>query len=134
MSESPEAAGAIDVSADDMAAAMAQAAAEGAEASEGAEVTEDSAGPFVGKTAWVRRMETPLRSFLRTETGSASVLAAGTVLALIWANISLSSYERFWATKLSVAVGSWNVTLDLHEFVNSEIGRASCRERVWVSG
>jgi Na+/H+ antiporter NhaA len=119
MSESsPEAAGTIEVSEDDMAAAAAAAAAE--ETSEGAEDTAgDTAGPFAGKTAWVRRMETPLRSFLRTETGSASVLAAGTVLALIWANISLSSYERFWSTRLSVLVGSWNVTLDLHEFVNS---------------
>jgi Na+/H+ antiporter NhaA len=110
MSESSEAAGTIDVSADDMAAAAASAEEETAE---------DTAGPFSGKTAWVRRMETPLRSFLRTETGSASVLAAATVLALIWANVSFSSYERFWATKLSVVVGSWNVSLDLHEFVNS---------------
>ena len=69
-----------------------------------------AAGPFSGKTAWVRRMETPLRMFLRTETGSASVLAAATVLALIWANISISSYDRFWATRLSVFVGSWDVS------------------------
>ncbi len=64
-------------------------------------------------------METPLRVFLRTETGSASVLAGATVLALIWANISYASYEKFWATKLSVLVGSSGVTLDLREFVNS---------------
>jgi Na+/H+ antiporter NhaA len=67
----------------------------------------------------VRRMETPLRVFLRTETGSASVLAGATMLALIWANISYASYEKFWATKLSVLVGSSGVTLDLREFVNS---------------
>src|SRR5947209_6200775 len=115
-SSSSEAAGAIDVSADDIAAAAASAAEETAE---GAEAAAETEGPFSGKTAWVRRMETPLRSFLRTETGSASVLAAGTVLALIWANVSLSSYERFWSTRLSLLVGSWNVTLDLHEFVNS---------------
>jgi Na+/H+ antiporter NhaA len=113
MSESSaEASGTIDVSEDDMAAAA--AAEETAEA-----VPEDTAGPFAQKTAWVRRMETPLRTFLRTETGSASVLAAATVLALIWANISLSSYTRVWATRLAVDVGRWSVTLDLHEFVNS---------------
>ena len=84
-----------------------------------AEVAEDTTGPFSGRTAWVRRMETPLRMFLRTETGSASVLAGATVLALIWANISYASYEKFWATKLSVLVGSSGVTLDLREFVNS---------------
>src|SRR5207302_1417543 len=68
---------------------------------------------------FLRRMETPLRNCLRTETGSASVLAAATLLALIWANVSISSYERFWSTRLAVFAGSWNVTLDLHEFVNS---------------
>ena len=118
MSESSsEAAGTIEVSEDDMAAAAAAAAAE--ETAEGAEDTAGDTRSLAGKTAWVRRMETPLRSFLRTETGSASVLAAATVLALIWANMSISSYQRFWSTRLSVLVGSWNVTLDLHEFVNS---------------
>jgi Na+/H+ antiporter NhaA len=84
------------------------------------EATEDSTGGlFSGKTAWARRMETPLRTFLRTETGSASVLAAATVAALIWANISISSYDRFWATQLSVSVGGSGMGLDLREFVNS---------------
>jgi Na+/H+ antiporter NhaA len=84
------------------------------------EVAEAEAqGPFSRRTAWARHMETPLRMFLRTETGSASVLAAATVLALIWANISVSSYERFWATRLSVFVGGSGVTVDLREFVNS---------------
>jgi Na+/H+ antiporter NhaA len=64
-------------------------------------------------------METPLRMFLRTETGSASVLAGATVAALIWANISVSGYDRFWATQLSFLVGSSGVTLDLRGFVNS---------------
>jgi Na+/H+ antiporter NhaA len=64
-------------------------------------------------------METPLRMFLRTETGSASVLAAATVLALIWANISVASYDKFWATQISVLIGGSGVTVDLREFVNS---------------
>ncbi len=64
-------------------------------------------------------METPLRTFLRTETGSASVLAGATVAALVWANISVSSYDRFWATELSFLVGSSGVVIDLREFVNS---------------
>ena len=64
-------------------------------------------------------METPLRTFLRTETGSASVLAGATVAALVWANISVSSYDRFWATRLSFLVGSSGVVIDLREFVNS---------------
>jgi len=64
-------------------------------------------------------METPLRTFLRTETGSAAILAGATVLALIWANMSISGYDRFWATRLAVFVGGSGVTVDLREFVNS---------------
>jgi Na+/H+ antiporter NhaA len=117
MSESPEAHGVIVPDQADMEAAEAEPLESG-DADVAAE-TEDTTGPFSGRTAWVRRMETPLRVFLRTETGSASVLAGATVLALIWANISYASYEKFWATKLSVLVGSSGVTLDLREFVNS---------------
>jgi Na+/H+ antiporter NhaA len=75
--------------------------------------------PFSARTAWIRRMDTPLRSFLRTETGSAAVLAGATVAALIWANVSASSYDRVWATRLSVSVGRWGVALDVRTFVNS---------------
>ena len=80
----------------------------------------ESAGSlFSGRTAWLRARETPLREFLRTETGSASVLAGATVAALVWANISVSSYDRFWGTRLSVLVGGSGLGLSLHEFVNS---------------
>jgi Na+/H+ antiporter NhaA len=64
-------------------------------------------------------METPLRQFLRTETGSASVLAGATVAALVWANISVSSYDKVWDTRLAVTIGSAGVSMDLHTFVNS---------------
>jgi Na+/H+ antiporter NhaA len=47
------------------------------------------------------------------------VLAGATVAALIWANISISSYDKVWATRLSVLVGGSGVTLDLRGFVNS---------------
>jgi Na+/H+ antiporter NhaA len=66
---------------------------------------------------WERK--TQLRAFLRTETGSASVLAAATIAALIWANASLSSYQKVWSTELSVLVGGGGVTASLQEFVNS---------------
>jgi Na+/H+ antiporter NhaA len=64
-------------------------------------------------------METPLRTFLRTETGSASVLAGATVAALAWANISVASYDKVWGTGLSVFIGGWGIRLDVREFVNS---------------
>jgi len=72
---------------------------------------------FSGHTVWHKR--TALREFLRTETGSASVLATATVAALVWANISVSSYDKVWGTQLSVLIGGAGVTASVHEFVNS---------------
>src|SRR6266540_1363097 len=51
---------------------------------------------FSGRTAWVRNLETPLRTFLRTETGSAAVLLAGVIAALVWANVDMASYAHVW--------------------------------------
>jgi len=53
----------------------------------------NSTGPLSGKTAWARNLETPLREFLRTETGSAGVLLLATVAALLWINVDASSYD-----------------------------------------
>ncbi|HLH58561.1 MAG TPA: Na+/H+ antiporter NhaA [Streptosporangiaceae bacterium] len=73
---------------------------------------------FAGATAWARNL-TPLRQFLRTETGSAAVLLAATVFALAWVNIDGSSYGAFWGTRLSVTIGHHGVGQDLHGWVNS---------------
>jgi Na+/H+ antiporter NhaA len=75
--------------------------------------------PFSGRTAWARSLETPLRAFLRTETGGAAVLLAATVAALIWANADASSYDSFWGTTLSLDAGGHGVALDLRGWVNS---------------
>jgi Na+/H+ antiporter NhaA len=72
-----------------------------------------------GRTAWVRRLHTPLRTFLRTETGSAVVLLAAALAALAWANIDSSSYETVWRTQLSIHLGGWSVSQDLRQWVNS---------------
>ena len=71
------------------------------------------AGPLSGRTAWARNLQTPLRVFLRTETGSAAVLAAMAVAALAWINIDASSYHSVWGTQLPVRVGGLGVSLDL---------------------
>jgi Na+/H+ antiporter NhaA len=71
-----------------------------------------------GRTAWGRNLEAPLRDFLRTETGSAAVLALAAVAALVWANIG-SSYESVWHTVLSVTIGGGGVSLELRKWVNS---------------
>ena len=80
---------------------------------------DSSASPFSRRTAWARQLETPLRRFLRTETGSAAVLLAATLAALAWANIDASGYAAFWATELSIRVGSAGLAADLQEWVNS---------------
>jgi Na+/H+ antiporter NhaA len=73
---------------------------------------------FSQRTAWTRALEEPLRSFLRTETGSAAILLAAAVAALIWVNASPDSYHSAWTTPLSVRIGGSGVTLDLRQWVN----------------
>ena len=74
---------------------------------------------FSGTTAWARSAQTPLREFLRTETGGAAVLLAATVAALVWANVDESSYERVWTTILAINLGSTGIVLSLRGWVNS---------------
>jgi Na+/H+ antiporter NhaA len=64
-------------------------------------------------------VQTPLRAFLRTETGGAAVLLAATVIALAWVNLDASSYEAVWRTDLSIRVGGWGVAQDLRGWVNN---------------
>ena len=68
---------------------------------------------------WARSLQTPLRRFLRTETGSAAVLVVMALAALIWANAGASSYEAVWHTGLLIRLGSAEVSMDLRGWVNS---------------
>jgi Na+/H+ antiporter NhaA len=82
-----------------------------------ATATTDS--PFTGRTAWARNLAAPVRDFLSTETGSAAVLLGATVAALVWANSPWSgSYESVWTTKMSITLGSADLSLDLRHWVN----------------
>jgi Na+/H+ antiporter NhaA len=76
------------------------------------------AARFSGRTAWARNLQTPLRTFLRTETGGAAVLLVATVAALVWANVHTSSYETVWSTDLTVRVGDSGISQDLRDWVN----------------
>ncbi|MEU4677758.1 Na+/H+ antiporter NhaA [Micromonospora sp. NPDC023737] len=78
-----------------------------------------SRSPWSGQTTWVGRVDASLRSFLRTETGSARVVVVATVAALVWANLSASSYESFWHTSLTVQVGEWPLSRELRSWINS---------------
>jgi Na+/H+ antiporter NhaA len=75
--------------------------------------------PYAGRTAWVRNLETPLRTFLRTETGSAAVLLGGALAALVWANADAASYERTWNTTVALSIGSHAVSHTLRYWVNA---------------
>src|SRR5947209_14681030 len=74
---------------------------------------------FSGRTAWARNLAAPVRDFLATETGSASVLLGATVLALLWANSPWRhTYESVWNTALSIRIGGGEISATLRQWVN----------------
>jgi Na+/H+ antiporter NhaA len=74
---------------------------------------------YSGRTAWARNLAAPVRDFLSTETGSAIVLLAAVLVALLWANSPWSdTYESLWTTKLSIAIGDGGIAADLRHWVN----------------
>jgi Na+/H+ antiporter NhaA len=77
------------------------------------------AGRWRQRTAWARDRSAPLRAFVRTESGSATVLVAGIVAALVWANLDDSSYETVWRTDFTIALGRYGISQDLRTWLNS---------------
>jgi hypothetical protein len=84
-------------------------------------VAEPDASPsqFSPRTVWAQRLETPLRQFLRTETGSAAVLLAATLAALAWANIDRSGDAATWHTVLMIRSGTRGLADSWQGWVNS---------------
>jgi Na+/H+ antiporter NhaA len=80
-------------------------------------MAESPAAVWSRSTAW--RRDTPLRRFLRTETGSAAVLLAATVAALVWVNIDAASYESVWHSQIVLRVGGWELAGTARVFINS---------------
>ncbi|MCW2541469.1 MAG: nhaA [Frankiales bacterium] len=72
-----------------------------------------------GRTLWARHRSAPVRAFMRTESGSAGILVAAVVIALIWSNVDVGSYDRVWATSLSLRLGHFGITHDLLTWINS---------------
>ena len=79
--------------------------------------------PFAGRTAWVRSLGSPVRAFLRTETGGSAALLAATILALVWANVDAASYTSVWGTNLSLRLGGWGLSQDLRQWVRVRIAQ-----------
>src|SRR3954449_1756627 len=81
-------------------------------------MTSPDSARFESRTPWSAASPAPVRAFLRTETGSAVVLLAAAVVAIVWVNIDAASYDDLWATDLTVQLGHWALTLDLRGWVN----------------
>jgi Na+/H+ antiporter NhaA len=83
----------------------------------------DSADPASsdgqGRSLWARERAAPLRAFLKAEAGSAGILLAAVVAALIWANVDIGSYERAWHTSFSIRLGEMGITRDARTWINS---------------
>jgi Na+:H+ antiporter, NhaA family len=68
--------------------------------------------------AFPRTVVRPLQEFLRSSTASALPLFCAAIVALAWANSPWwRSYERLWATTLTVGVGRWAINEDLRFWV-----------------
>src|SRR5436305_7322452 len=83
---------------------------------------EEPAAPYSGRTAWARSLAAPVRDFLSTETGSAAVLLAAALAALVWANSPWGhSYESVWRTTLSIRLGGGTLSTDLRHWINEGV-------------
>jgi Na+/H+ antiporter NhaA len=78
----------------------------------------DQADASALRTPWSKQFATPVRAFLQTASGSAGILAAAIVVALVWANLG-TSYESMWTTPFGIRLGDASVTRDLRTWVNS---------------
>jgi Na+:H+ antiporter, NhaA family len=65
------------------------------------------------------RLIRPLVDFLHTEAAGGVALVAAAVVALLWANSPWdASYDELWTTHLAVALGDWELDLDLRDWIN----------------
>lgn len=72
-----------------------------------------------GQTTRSRRLTSPIREFIATQSSGAIVLLAATVVALVWANSPWpDSYEEFWQTELAIRLGDAELSLDIRHWVD----------------
>ena len=65
------------------------------------------------------QLRTPLRTFIRTEAGSAGLLVVVALVAMALANSPWSGgYDDLWHTLLSIELGGLGISMDLHHWVN----------------
>ena len=79
----------------------------------------DAASSTPAITPWEETTNRSVREFLQTESGSAGLLLAATMVALVWANSPLSGlYGDLWGTHLTVDLGGLTIDEDLRHWVN----------------
>ncbi len=71
-----------------------------------------------GGTAWTRNLASPVRGFLHAESGGAVALVVAAAAALLWANVSPSTYASVWNTELAISLGGHDLALSLRDWVN----------------
>jgi Na+:H+ antiporter, NhaA family len=75
-------------------------------------------GPVPRVVVPLPRLSPSVKTFLNTEAGSAALLLAATVAALVWANLPGTTYHDVWATTASIRFNHYQVALDLTHWIN----------------
>lgn len=76
-------------------------------------------GQTPARRVLLAQLAEPLRDFLVTQVGSAGLLLAATLVALVWANSPWSGlYESLWSTEMVVRLGGAELAMDLGHWVN----------------
>lgn len=60
----------------------------------------------------------PVERYLAQEAGSASLLLAAAIVALLWVNVWPDSYAQVWETVVSVDLGPWGIEEDMRYWIN----------------
>jgi len=82
-------------------------------------VAQDSSTPTRSGDDFESQLRRPLRRFIHNEAGSAGLLVAVSLFALLWANSPWSEeYFDLWHTPVSVLFDGKGVAMDLHGWVN----------------
>ena len=68
------------------------------------------------------RLSRPFQRFFAIEAASGILLLGATALALVWANSPFGhAYEALWHTELGIQLGSYALSLTLHEWVSDAL-------------
>lgn len=67
----------------------------------------------------IDRILSPFQEFTQQEASSGILLIIATIIALIWANSPWAeSYVHLWETNVTVSLGSFGISKDLHHWIN----------------